>query len=176
MMNKKIVVADVCNTLGNVNRVLASRGYDISVFPAAIPSNLFQDLSLFAEAQPLNESIFLLRQLARSYSIVYLSARPVEAEAVTQSWLERHNCPKGILLHTMGRSKGEYFKFFKYLGLEVAAVLEDAPHELASIREVQPDVKTYIPRWHYNQHIEGNSIPITGTFIEMAVIGNAVNA
>jgi uncharacterized HAD superfamily protein len=72
-----------------------------------VPPNLFQDLSLFSEAHPLNESIFLLRQLATLYSIVYLTARPADAEVVTQSWLERHNCPKGLLLHTMGRPKGE---------------------------------------------------------------------
>jgi hypothetical protein len=175
-MKKKIVVADVCNTLGNVNGELARRGYDISVFPSVVPLNLFQDHSLFSETQPLNESIFLLRQLARLYSIVYLTARPIESEVVTQSWLERHNCPKGVLLHTMGRPKGEYLQFFKDMGLEVAGVLEDAPHELASIREVQPNLKIYIPRWHYNEHIEGCSIPITGTSFGMAVRGNAVNA
>jgi len=171
----KIVVADVCNTLGNVNGELARRGYDISVFPSDIPANLFQDHSLFSVAQPLNESIFLLRQLATRYSIVYLTARPMESEAVTESWLERNNCPKGLLLHTMGRLKGEFFQFFQHLGIEVAGVLEDAPHEIASIREDQPHVKTYIPRWHYNEHIPGSSIPIAASF-EWSVMRDAVKA
>jgi hypothetical protein len=152
-MNKTIVVVDVCNTLANVISELARRGYDVSVFPAVLPPNLFQDHSIFSEAQPLNESIFLLRQLAKIYPIVYLTARPIESEVVTQSWLERHNCPKGLLLHTMGCPKGVFFQYFKDMGLEVAGVMEDAPHELASIREVQPNVKIYIPRWHYNKNI-----------------------
>jgi hypothetical protein len=175
-MRKKIVVVDICNTLANVNGELARRGYDTSVFPARVPINLFQDYSLFSEAQPINESIFLLRQLATIYSIVYLTARPIESEAVTQLWLERHYCPKSLLFHTMGRPKGEFFRFFKDAGIEVAGVLEDAPHELESIREAQPHVKTFIPRWNYNQHIVGNSIPITGISFERTVMENECSA
>lgn len=71
-------------------------------------------LSLFGteESEPMTDSPEVLGELARSFHVVYLTARPRELIPKTREWMNRHGYPAGPLLTwDMDRhpwSQGEY--------------------------------------------------------------------
>lgn len=156
---KQVMVVDICNTLANVNEQLERLGFDIRQYPAAVPGEVFHKGDVFLKANPINETIFMLRMMAIRYEVVYLTARSFSSREITLQWLEKHDCPSGRVHHTLGYKKGDFFRHFMKSGMKVEAVFEDSPQEIESIRTVAPDVKIYIPRWHYNEHVKGYSIP-----------------
>ncbi len=149
---KNFIFVDICNTLANVNAELAKRGVDTSIYPSDIPDGIWNDVSIFSEAEPIMPVVELVRELAGQYDIVYLTARPPSARYITLSWLQRNHLPKAPLIHTNGRLKAEFVAAYS-LTENVIGVVEDAPHELQSIMRVRPDVPLYIPDWNYNKHI-----------------------
>lgn len=149
---KQFLFVDICNTLANVNLELERRGIDTSIYPADVSTDLWGDQSVFSEAEPIFPVIEFVREQAKRFEVVYLTARPGHIREVTLDWLNRYQLPPGPIIHTTGYMKAEFLKVF-LLTEKVVGIVEDAPHEIQEITRMTPAIPLYIPDWPYNQHI-----------------------
>jgi hypothetical protein len=157
MTVKRIIIADLDNTLADTNAVLAVRGFDISKYPAEVPAGIFEDGGIFSAAKPIRSIVQMLRIIQRQYKaeVVYLTARPKELLEVTQEWLNKFDLPEGKVVFTNDKSKGDWIKAFLLLGYKIEALIEDSPYEIESIRTfISPETLLYVPVWSYNAHLK----------------------
>ena len=77
------VLADVRHRLHHLQR----RPKNWQAFFAAAPQD-----------PPLEDGFFVLRELAKTYEIVYLSGRPESERRATERWLAEHGAPPGRVL------------------------------------------------------------------------------
>jgi hypothetical protein len=150
---RKTWLIDICNSLADLNTELEKRGFRTDIYPAPSPKEIWQDMSIYSTARPIWNIIRLVKKLAETSDIIYLTARPVEAREVTLEWLEKYGLPKAPLIHTNGRLKGEFVRAFQP-DLAIAGAIEDAPHEIASYLQAKPDMELLVPDWGYNAHIK----------------------
>ena len=159
-MKEKIFFVDICNSLADVNSQLRNMGYRTDIYPVQIPAKVWADMSIFRNAHPIQSVCDFVKSLA-GYKLIYLTARPIEARESTLLWLEKHGLPKAPLIHTNGRSKGEFVKAFSFdKNVAVVGAIEDSPHEIRNYTEVVPEMDLYIPQWEYNKHIDGKRLEV----------------
>jgi len=163
----QIIFVDICNTLCDINSELEKRGCRTDIYPSPISEKIFND-GLFASAEPIQPVIDLVKQLsAQGYKIIYITARSIDFDNITKTWLKKYNLPEGTILHTFGDRKGEvaqsHINIKNALGetMEVVGAIEDSPAEIRSYVETFPGIKIYIPDWEYNSHIGGIRIDKT---------------
>ena len=53
----RIVVVDIDNCIANVNKALKDKGYRTDIYPSPVPSRLFDDGSIFKNAEPMKSVI-----------------------------------------------------------------------------------------------------------------------
>lgn len=138
---ERVVAVDLCNTVAAVNEAIADclglgskwRWKKYSLAPAGIRDEeawFRAHPEVFAEALPLPGAAEVLGRVASAgWKIVYLSARPPWARGMSLEWLKKHGFPRGELVLT--RDKAEACR---RLGIRI--VVEDAPHEVRSLRRV----------------------------------------
>ena len=73
----------------------------------------FQEKKWILQDVPVPGSVDCLQNLAGVYKIVYIGARPVEAQAATQEWLQSSNFPEGLI--TLGENLSDRIKIVKQL-------------------------------------------------------------
>jgi len=152
-----MIAVDICNTLADVNGQLKRRipGYCSGRYPYPLPEGYFKSpagLNIFRSAEPLPGSVDFLNGLAELFGeVVYVTARPPEAEGVTRRWLGEHGYPEGEIVFCQRHEKAGF-----YATLGPDAVLEDDPEVLEQLKEF--NVLVFAPQWPYNGHIRGGRI------------------
>lgn len=53
----RIVIVDIDNCIANVNKALKDKGYRTDIYPSPVPSRLFDDGSIFKNAEPMKSVI-----------------------------------------------------------------------------------------------------------------------
>ncbi|MGI9951423.1 hypothetical protein V3F56_03590 [Moorellaceae bacterium AZ2] len=135
----RLAAIDICNTICGINPVLEKllgRKPDPSVYdhPGLAPDFFTSNAAeVFGAALPLPGAVEGVKALARRYRIVYLTARPEEARQVTLEWMRYWGFPEGELVMTQDKARAA-----RELGVDLA--IDDAPHELQSLRRVVPVV------------------------------------
>ncbi|MFT9486776.1 MAG: hypothetical protein ACH0QD_05350 [Tepidibacillus sp.] len=152
-MNEKIFFCDIDNTVANINIALESRGINTDIYPANVPTEVWEDLDIYKNALPITPIIRMVKDLSKDYKIVFLTARPNELFDITYFWLEKWGLPNHSILHTNGRDKGQFVKIFE-LTEKVIGFIEDSPQEIESIIAAKKDIVLYVPDWTYNKHIK----------------------
>lgn len=132
---------DICNTVASVNRAVIGHllkkgaGRDVVQLikhyyhPAVTPAMFEQNPALFAQAKPYKGAAAQLRCLATRHKLFYITARPEWARTITERWLKQHGFPDAPLF--MGRPKPEVVA-----DMAIDVMLEDAPHEIAGLRDL----------------------------------------
>ena len=143
-----LVGFDLCNTLADVNGELVSR---LGPRPASVyfhpalaekPTYFRDQLDIFRDAKPLEGARQFVWQMVREGNgIVYISARPAEALAITREWLVIHGFPSGEVLFTKDK-----VSIIQSLGVRL--MVEDAPFELDRLQCA--GVPFLVPAWDYN--------------------------
>jgi uncharacterized HAD superfamily protein len=147
-----LVVADIDNTIANVNALLYG-AFDVpeEIYPAPTPPGFWEDtgLMIFAKAQPLPGAAELLKECRKRFgSLVYLTCRPRVAEFVTRRWLELHGFP--IAPVRFCESAREKVARAELLGAVLA--LEDDPETVEMYD--QAGIPVLMPDWPYNRHVD----------------------
>lgn len=159
---KRIVITDIDNTIANVNKELENKGYRTDIYPSPVPLHLFNDGSVFREAEPMEYVIKFIEQMIddKQDMCVFLTSRDRKHISVTREWIKKHTPFTFPIYFTGGVPKGEVLrKLFsdKIIREYGWVVFEDSPHEIMSYlalkNEVNVDMKFYIPSWKYNNHI-----------------------
>lgn len=99
MFADPVILVDICNSIADVNSVLAKRGVDISRYPARVDFPLEEWLRVFWEAKPYPSAVEILNlAVQHGFEIFYVTSRPQEALFVTRRWLDVHKFPPGDLI------------------------------------------------------------------------------
>ena len=150
-MKKKVAAVDICNTLADVNSIVELFFGKSENYPNKdIPTDFFQkNLWIFKEAVPLVGSVDYLNKLADTYSIVYVTARPIQAHTITEYWLKKHGYHEGQLYFV---TKDKY-GYLKSCELEPSIAFEDSPGECNIY--IENGVNVHVPAYNYNQKLPG---------------------
>lgn len=151
-LGKEILFVYICNTLANINEQLKKRGVRVDIYPSPVPSDLFNDTVIFKEARPIIPVINKVKELAKEFALIYLTARSTKIKVLNENWLISNGLPPAPIIYTNGRRKGEFFTS------KVYGIVEDAPNEIQSVLAHRSDVEIFIPDWPYNRHFFGNRI------------------
>lgn len=158
MSKKKVFFVDICNTLADINGELSKMGYQTDVYPCLAPAEIYTE-RLFRKAQPIWTCINLVKKLAESHSIVYLTARDEKMREVTQEWLTAYSLPAGPVVHTHSRLKGDIV--LELVPAEwIGGAIEDSPQEIEGYRRTIAGIRLLIPDWPHNQGTQGFHIPV----------------
>ena len=125
-----LIAVDICNTLADVNEVLEKAiGHNpipSSYYHPNLPDNYFKEnLWVFAHANPIEYSKEVLYKLSQKNKIIYITARPIEAKAITIDWMNRFGYPGGKIIFERNKAA-----IAKEIGVDLA--IDDAPHEIES--------------------------------------------
>lgn len=129
LINKTIAI-DLCNTIADVKAEIELRlGHNpnpTNYFHPALmdkPSFFKDNLDVFLNANPIGNSVQKLNEWAKFNTVVYITARPVEAKFVTKIWLKKNGYPEAPIYFTTNKAK-----VASMLGVNVA--IEDSPYEI----------------------------------------------
>lgn len=125
---RKSIAVDICNTLCDVNHILErdfgfQKRPDVYQYPGLVADFFYQHTEVFVKAEVFRYAKECLQSLSERYDIIYLSARPANAHAVTVKYLKENGFPSGDVVFT--NNKAEYFKEH-----EMLFAIDDAPAEL----------------------------------------------
>lgn len=145
-MPQALLAVDICNTIADVNseikKVFGANPNPLCYLHPGVPLNFFKyNTWIFKDVMPFKGAADILNQLANIYTIIYITARPKEAELVTLEWIEKNGFPKGEILFST--QKHETAKH-----LNVMAAIEDAPHEIDSY--LAAEIPVFVKRQPYN--------------------------
>lgn len=164
---RTLFVIDIDNTLANTNQALKNLGYNVDIYPAPLPKNIFNSGTLFEELTPIHSNCTYIKDMINDEThkqVIFLTARPKTPtiEQVTIDWLIAHdltdtNDPP--LFFTNGKPKGQWLlDHYHIYHNDNIVVFEDAPHEIVNYlnlsKENNQNLSVYVPRWPYNQHIK----------------------
>lgn len=147
-----MIAVDICNTLADVNRVLAE-DFSVSLqqYPASIPNGFWlspEGMRVFQAAPPIAGAVEAVSALAGAHGgVVYITSRPVEAEFVTLRWLRMHGFPKGKVVFCGGAAE----KVAAYIGFSPSLVAEDDPGVAAAVGSV--GIPVVALEWPYNGYL-----------------------
>jgi len=127
-MPRTPVAVDICNTLADINgeieKVFGANPNPSRYYYPGVTSEFFRNnLWVFEKAAAYKGAAKALTKISLYYEIVYITARPVEAQSVTIEWLKRNGFPRGRIIFTTTKPV-----IAKALG--VKAAFDDAPHEI----------------------------------------------
>lgn len=125
-----LIAIDICNTLADVNKELEKAiGHNpipSSYYHPKLTDNFFKkNLWVFTQAKAIEHSLEVLKKLSKNNKLIYITARPIEAKAVTIGWLKNNGYPDGEVIFTNNKAA-----IAKQLGVQLA--IDDAPHEIES--------------------------------------------
>lgn len=140
------LAVDICNTIADVNgeikKVFGANPNPLSYLHPGVSPNFFKyNTWIFEKALPFKGAAAVLNQLAKIYKIVYITARPKEAELITLKWIEKNGFPMGKIFFSP--QKHETAKH-----LNVMAAIEDAPHEIDSY--LTAGIPVFVKKQPYN--------------------------
>lgn len=145
------IAVDLCNTVADINSILDNIFYPNRTgdyyHPALKnwPGDFFKEnLWIFREAAPIAGSAWVLRFVAKRNRIFFVTARPEEAREVTEAWLKENNYPNAPVFHTTDKAT-------ICRQLDVTVAIEDAPHEIVSLRNA--GIEVFVKRQVYNRHL-----------------------
>ncbi|QGP94090.1 hypothetical protein MGLY_35150 (plasmid) [Neomoorella glycerini] len=149
---------DLCNTIANVNVMLAMKFTCLSLtqYPSpGIPAGYFstpEGLELLKMAQPFPYAAATLCLMASAgHEVIYLTSRPVLAANFTREWLAANGFPGGALMFL---PRGDKALFARHYGIEW--FFEDDPLEALSLHGVVN--KVFVKTWPYNYGVQGPGI------------------
>lgn len=146
MSQKLLLAVDICNTLADVNteltKVFGANPNPSNYFHPCVTTEFFKHNTwIFKKAQPFKGAANMLNLLTTEFELVYLTARPKEADKITHSWLQEYKFPKREIIYT--QNKAEVAK-----ALNVSAAIEDSPFEIEVYRNI--GIPVYVKRQPYN--------------------------
>lgn len=139
-MTVPLIAVDICNTLADVNGQISSLAggrkqrdhYGLEDLGYLQPQRFFEEHpELFSRARPIPDSLRVMRELAKTFRMAYVSARPKWAMERTMEWLQIHQLPPGPLF--LVRNKATVMRKLRPL-----FVIEDSPEEAARITPICP--------------------------------------
>jgi hypothetical protein len=166
---KKIVFCDICNTIADINGQLVKRGYEKleEFYPAPIPARVWEDHSIYRDANPINQVLDLVRELSSQANteLIYLTARHKSALPITWLWLLRNAAPLGKLMASHGEAKGSIIgRVMQERKAQEFILIDDAPREISSTWEMisNSSIKgqVLVPSYQYNSHLPGRRLAV----------------
>lgn len=154
MMEKQVVLIDICNTLADVNQQIdmvtgVSRPKG-TYFHPAVNENFFErHMEVFSNAKVISGSIEFVNRLARTYEIRYCTARPKCSYEITRVWLSNHGYPSAPIIFTNDKVSSCH-------KMNVAFAIDDAPHE--AVAYSRAGILCLVPAWDYNETTPGRFV------------------
>lgn len=149
-----VTVVDICNTLADINSLLAKAGFDVESYPSSnLPPGFFktpEGLKMLAEAEPVPDSVYALNVFARLGPVIYLTSRPLEAKLVTNQWLRKHGFPHGRVIFI--QHKISILRRFH------GSVLYADDDPAAALLAAEIGHQVHLIDWPYNRHIDHPNI------------------
>lgn len=139
----------VCDLSGAIKRWLLREGQtvDESVYPWADEEWFRRNPGIYLEGKPVRAALQGVKELKRSFEVVFLTRRPKEAAAETLMWLSSAGLPDETVIFT--DDKGRTAK-----ALDVAFAVEDGPEDILSYR--REHVPVCIVRAPYNEDLRSD--------------------
>ncbi|EAC6444033.1 hypothetical protein EPB42_15505, partial [Listeria monocytogenes] len=162
----RIVIVDIDNCIANVNKALKDKGYRTDIYPSPVPSRLFDDGSIFKNAEPMKSVIENIEGIIddKKDMCMFLTSRPNKkhiSSEITRQWINEHTPFTFPFYFTDGVPKGEVIrKVFSDKAIREYEwiIFDDSPHEIISYlnlkNDINVDMEIYIPAWEYNSHID----------------------
>lgn len=146
-----MIAIDICNTIADVNGMLRDRfGLGLAGYPHPFPDGFWaspEGMRVFQDAKPMGDAAQVITGLAKSLGgIVYVTARPAEAELVTRGWLKKHGFPRGKVIFAPKSQKAVIYR-----ALEPCLIAEDDPEVIVGLDGCGAAI--FVPRWPYNKHL-----------------------
>ena len=153
-MKKQVVLVDICNTLANINEQIdritgVSRPMGTYFHPAVSDGFFEGHMDVFSDARVLDGSVEFVNRLARTYEILYFTARPESAEMVTREWLLKNGYPAAPVVFTKD-------KVHSCREMNVAFAVDDAPEEVVAYGKA--GILCLVPAWDYNVNMPGRFV------------------
>lgn len=149
-----VTLADICNTLADVNSLLAEAGFDVGHYPSSnLPPGFFktpEGLKVLAEAKPVPDSVHILNVFARLGPVIYVTSRPRETKMATLQWLKKHGYPSGKIIFTQDK--------ISVLRRFCGSVLYADDDPAAALLAAEMGHVVHMIDWPYNRHIEHPNI------------------
>lgn len=149
-----VTLVDICNTLADVNSLLAKAGFDVENYPSSnLPSEFFktsQGLKMLADAEPMPDSVYALNVFARLGPVVYLTSRPLEAKLITLQWLTKHGFPRGKIIFIQHK--------INILSRFRGSVLYADDDPAAALYAAEIGHQVHLIDWPYNRHVNHPNI------------------
>jgi len=149
---------DLCNTVANVNAMLAIRftGLSLTSYPSpGIPEGFFttlEGLEVLKKAPPFSYAAGTLRFLASAgHEVIYLTSRSFPAANLTREWLSVNGFPRGMLMFL---PRGYKAMFARHYWIDW--FFEDDPLEVLSLQGVVGQV--FVKTWAYNYNAHGPGV------------------
>lgn len=119
----------VCDLSGAIRKRLLGEGWtvDETVYPWADEEWFLRNSDIYLEGKPIQAALEGLKELKRSYEVVFVTRRPKEAEEYTLRWLDSAGFGDETVIFTT--DKGRTAK-----GLRVLFAIEDGPEDILSYR------------------------------------------
>ncbi len=155
MKKKQVVLVDICNTLADVNEQInlvtgVSRPEGTYYHPAVTGDAFFEKhLEVFSNAHVLDGSVEFVNRIARTYDVLYVTARPECSYEVTRKWLHENGYPAAPITFTKD-------KVSSCRELNVAFAVDDAPAEIMAYN--RSGILCLVPAWDYNINMLGRFV------------------
>lgn len=141
-----MIAVDICNTLADVNTVLEKYFGKINwgeyLHPCVRPDFFRKNPDIFREAQPFQDAAKELRKIAQKERIIYVTARPPEADEATKWFLSHYNFPRADIIYTTNK-----VDIAALTGISKA--IDDSPLEIVKYKQAGIPVAVF--RQHYNR-------------------------
>ncbi len=146
-MANGLLAVDICNTLADVNSQIAKAlgpnpNPSVYFHPGVYPGFFEENPWVYKKAPPISGAAEVLQHLNQYWDIVYLTARPEWAKAITADWLKKWGFPTCEIVCT--KNKGAEAK-----SLSVAMAIEDAPHEIKALEKAKIPVLVHAQPYNY---------------------------
>lgn len=145
-----MIAVDICNTLADVNAVLekyyGKMPEGIYHHPAVDHDFFRNNPDIFREALPLPGAVQALTQLAKKEKILYLTARPLEAEEATRWFLDHYRFPYAEIIFSTNKTDIACRH-------KIKRAIDDSPSEIVKYKSAGISVAVY--RQHYNRQFSG---------------------
>jgi predicted kinase/phosphoglycolate phosphatase-like HAD superfamily hydrolase len=134
-----VVIVDIDKTIADPKgRVLAAMAD--TVFGSDTFWDAFNSCEYLEKDKPIEESYGVLRELARTYDIYYVTARPSTMHDCTQAWLDEYEFPEGELVTRPEGSPITGYKYNMFQRLDdtmgVDLVIDDEKRHIQSARKL----------------------------------------